>query len=99
MFETEIQKTELLNYLKEGNVKIQFKKVNGEIREMNCTLNENVVNGGNLIESSKTSKKKNPDVIAVWDIEMNGWRSMRWENIIKVDIYEQFETTNLGSTS
>jgi hypothetical protein len=31
------------------------------------------------------TKRKNPDVLCVWDIENNGWRSFKLENVLSIE--------------
>ncbi|NDG30841.1 DUF2693 domain-containing protein, partial [bacterium] len=59
-----------------------FKKSNGEERVMNCTLKEDVV----VPYQAKTenTKKQNPDVLPVWDIDKNEWRSFRYDSVISI---------------
>lgn len=68
--------------LKEIEVELTFKKVNGEIRKMRCTLNEE-----KIPEDKKTTgngKRKIPtDSIAVFDLEKQDWRSFRYDSIIE----------------
>ena len=40
---TEQQKTEIIEQLKQGEVVVEFKKLNGDYRKMHCTLQEGVV--------------------------------------------------------
>lgn len=70
--------------LKMGPVKVTFKKQDGTLREMNCTLQEGVV-----VPHQKTTervKQENLDVCAVWDIDKSAWRSFRYDSITQIDI-------------
>jgi len=51
---------------------------------MNCTLLEKYLPP--LMEDAETTTKDNPDVLAVWDIDNNGWRSFRLDSITEVRI-------------
>ena len=74
----------LVEGLKRNVLTINFTKVNGDERVMNCTLHESM-----LPEPTKEStKKENPDVIAVWDIDNNGWRSFRVDSVNYIKIVE-----------
>ena len=64
--------------LKSGNAKFTFQKVDGSIRDMYCTLNPNVIPGS---PTEPTSQAK-PGILTIYDIEKDGWRSMRYENVI-----------------
>jgi hypothetical protein len=50
---------------------------------MICTLQEHVIPPA---EPKKTErvKKENDDVLAVWDVEAQGWRSFRFDSILSV---------------
>lgn len=56
------------------SAKVTFTKVNGDEREMTCTLRaipvERQPKGG-------STKPKNPSVQVVFDLEADGWRSIR----------------------
>lgn len=68
--------------LKSNICNIKFTKKNGEIREMVCTLRDDVV-----VPHEKTTdrvKQINEEVLAVWDCEKNAWRSFRVDSIIDV---------------
>lgn len=69
--------------LHEGKVLLSFKKKDGEVREMLCTLKEDLLPKK---ESEAKEKKKNPDVLAVWDCEKEGWRSFRYDSLITWEI-------------
>ena len=78
-----MQRDELTEFLKENIVTVTFTKVSdGSTRKMNCTLLEDflppLVGSGN--------SKKNPDVIPVWSIEDEGWRSFRIDSIIDIEV-------------
>jgi hypothetical protein len=89
MEKTTMTKEKILALLKERPVPIEFKKVNGEVRFMLCTLKAelipptNTTLEGQLQEEER--KRENPDVLAVWSVEDFGWRSFRWENLLRVD--------------
>jgi hypothetical protein len=68
--------------LKEIEVNLTFKKVNGEIRKMRCTLNEELIPEDK--KSTGNGKRKSPeDSIAVFDLDKQDWRSFRYESIIE----------------
>lgn len=68
--------------LKSNICKVTFKKANGEIRDMICTLKEDVV----VPHEKKTErvKSENNDVLAVWDCEKSAWRSFRYDSVISM---------------
>jgi len=76
-----IDKSTLLEQLRAGPVMVSFTKIDGDRRDMLCTLQENYL-PIKADSDEKKAKKENPNVISVWDINKNGWRSFRWENVI-----------------
>ena len=73
----------LKELLQNGIVSVVFEKADGTIREMNCTLNSTEMPPQLLTEQQNAAKvrNENPDLLAVWDVDANGWRSF---NISKV---------------
>lgn len=76
-----VDKTKILNELHAGVTTVVFTKVNGERREMECTLNEEYL-PPRQEDNKKQARKENPAVQSVWDVNAKGWRSFRWENVI-----------------
>lgn len=64
---------------------VAFTKVNGDERQMTCTLLETEMPAS---DASKSTKKENLDVIACWDTKAEGWRSFR------VDSVKEFKVIN-----
>lgn len=80
----EIFKTrESIKKLLENNVlTVVFTKDDGSERTMKCTLNKNLLLPvKNEDGVKKTARKVNEDVLRVYDVEVEGWRSFRIENI------------------
>jgi hypothetical protein len=80
-----IDKDEVLQNLKEGICKVVFTKVNGDSRTMHCTLNEKHLPAQVEMAEATQKKKPNPDVLAVWDTQAEGWRSFRWDSLTDVN--------------
>ena len=72
---------EMKNSLHKGICKVVFTKKNGDERIMHCTLQEDLLPQQVEIEEAIQKKKPNPDVLAVWDVDAQGWRSFRWDTI------------------
>ena len=70
-----MNRNELIHNLKSGSVQVTFKKIDGAIRKMLCTLQEDV------IPKTTGKKKENKDVLAVWDLGKNDWRSFRIDSV------------------
>ena len=73
--EEQVNLTELL---RTGVVEVKFTKVDGTERVMRCTLQPQY-----LPESIEKEgvKVRNPDVQSVWDIDINAWRSFRFDSV------------------
>ena len=78
-FTTDKNKEIIWNKLIEGTVQVTFTKKDGSERVMNCTLHEDYV------PEIKGTKAINPNVLAVYDIDAEGWRSFRWDSINEVN--------------
>jgi hypothetical protein len=80
------QRDTLLKDLRTQVLEVHFTKANGENRIMRCTLQKHMLPESyqrSLDEQTeeKTFHKENPDVIAVWDLGENGWRSFRIDSV------------------
>jgi hypothetical protein len=73
----------ILKELREHVMEVSFTKVNGDNRIMRCTLRKDLLPPTYIAEETKekTFHKENPDVIAAWDVQANGWRSFRIDSV------------------
>lgn len=78
---TEI-KTAVKSALLTGPTTIVFKKVDGTVRTMKCTLNDALLPKREVTESER---KANDGVQTVFDLELNQWRSFKWDNFISFE--------------
>ena len=69
---------DIMERLQSGKTEIFFKKVNGSIRHMICTLNPTLAPKVLLAKEESSSQ----EVIAVWDLEKHGWRSFRADSVL-----------------
>lgn len=74
---------ELITELRTGVVSVVFEKVDGSLREMTCTLSEDVVPP---TTTSNKNRKTSTKVLAVWDTERSGWRSFRLDKIKTIQV-------------
>jgi hypothetical protein len=83
-----IEKEKLKNILKQNVVSISFKKLDGSDRKMICSLKEDILP---VIESKEPTKKKteNENVLPVWDIEKNAFRSFRIDSLTDYSIIKE----------
>ena len=71
----------LLEQLHNGVCEVTFTKVNGETRVMKCTLHSAYLPPQLPHEEGKAAREPNSEVIAVWDLNANDWRSFRTESV------------------
>lgn len=82
--QTPATKESLVSLLKSTICKVTFTKVDGTIREMRCTLKE----GTFTPPEKKTDKVREvkEDVVSVWDLDNNAWRSFKVGNVISATV-------------
>jgi len=73
----ELTREYMIGELQQRVCRVIFKKVNGEERDMQCTLIEKV-----LPPMKGTERQKNKDVIRAYDTNKCEFRSFRVENVI-----------------
>ena len=81
-FKTKKEKDWLLTLLREQEITVTFLKKDGSERKMICTLSENKIPNDKAPKG--VEKTKNEEVVPVFDIENQGWRSFRWDSITGV---------------
>jgi hypothetical protein len=81
-------KEELVENLKDGEVVVTFKKKDGTERIMRCTKSfdsipeEKRPNTTNEVVKKPTTT--NTDLIMVWDLDKEGWRSFDYKSLLKI---------------
>lgn len=70
----------LIGLLENSPVEVTFTKKDGTERIMKCTLQEEY-----LPETVGGERKKNEDSLAVYDLDMEGWRSFRWDSVKRIN--------------
>lgn len=82
-----ITKDNLTKALKLNTLNIKFKKTDGTIRSMVCTLQEKLLP---IPEPNKVTQKKpsNENVLPVWDLEKEAFRSFRVDSVIEYKTVE-----------
>lgn len=84
-----IDKYELKETLQNGIATVTFTKADGTLREMRCTLMPEHLPPQLLQEAAPISEKiraENPNALAVWDLDANGWRSFRLDSISLIEV-------------
>ena len=80
-----MEKSNVIGLLKTETVDIEFLKKDGTLRVMTCTLREDKLPAQIDLEEHTQKKAPNPDILAVFDVTNQGWRSFRWDSLQKVD--------------
>jgi len=80
-----LTKQEIIEALQHNVCTVKFTKVNGEVREMPCTLREDLVP---KYERKTEIKEPKPEsnTLSVWCTDKNAWRSFRVESVMEVSI-------------
>jgi hypothetical protein len=82
-------KTELLDLLSNNLVYVTFDKLDGEERTMMCTLLPEYLPEATKEDTLIQTKVRNLEdkVIVVWSVAVNAWRSFRYDNLKKAEVY------------
>jgi hypothetical protein len=80
----------LKTIMREQEIKITFTKKDGTERVMRCTLDPNKLpvhetNTGNPIDFPETKRKVSTETMAVFDLDVQGWRSFTKKSVKCVD--------------
>jgi hypothetical protein len=76
-----MSKKKLLQKLKLEVVEITFTKKDNTIRNMKCTQNFDLIPKEEYPNGNRVVKDKN--IVCVYDVEVNGWRSFNYKSLIK----------------
>lgn len=85
---------ELKGLLLENTMTILFKKVNGTNRKLVCTLQPSFLPkklDSSMLVVNQTNDRINDNVLSVWDVENEGWRSFRIDSVIEANIENEGE--------
>jgi hypothetical protein len=76
----------LAGLLKNEKVTISFTKVNGDLRDMTCTLKELLIPADQLKKTQvkESTVDKEPTNQPVYDVNAQGWRSFRYDSITQI---------------
>ena len=79
-------KVQLKQTLENGIHTVVFTKLNGEVRELYCTLDreELPVSDKQLLTENEAPRKENDNSLSVWDLDKKAWRAFRLDSIIEV---------------
>ena len=76
----------LVDMLRHNLVTVTFTKVNGEERIMTCTLLSEHIPNAPRTNGEVVVKQTNNNAISVWDVNANGWRSFRIDNVKSISM-------------
>jgi hypothetical protein len=81
---TDQNKELLKELLKDGLVTIVFEKKDGTMREMKCTLKNNIISEYWSASDTGKTLTKTDSVLPVFDTIDKAWKSFRWDSIKQV---------------
>tara|TARA_R110000796_G_scaffold62447_4_gene144046 strand:- start:122 stop:370 length:249 start_codon:yes stop_codon:yes gene_type:complete len=74
---------EMIEHLQAQECRVVFKKLDGEERDMTCTLMETVLPKATKDPlSQKKVRAVNEAVVVAWDVNKDAFRSFRVENVV-----------------
>jgi len=81
----ELTRANVIELLQNDVAQVTFTKTDGTERVMDCTLLKEVLNERapqtDEVTTEKPPKKVNEEVLPVWDMVANGWRSFRLDSV------------------
>lgn len=80
--------TKLKTILNESSipVRVSFTKLDGTIRNMECTTNLELIPVEFHPKQKETPLQPNDKVVCAYDLENNGWRSFIADNVISFEL-------------
>ena len=60
---------------------VVFEKADGSKRTMRCTLNATLAPSMPQEIQESSNRAKNPNACPVWDVDLNEWRSFRFDSV------------------
>lgn len=78
-------KTLLPELLKNNVATVTFTKKDGTERVMKCTLKPDML-PPQVVNEDKPAKQKSETSIAVYDLEINAWRSISYDTVNSIDL-------------
>lgn len=78
-------KENIMEFLRANVAEVRFTKSDGTIRHMKCTLREDLVVP--YVKKTDRVKEANTDVVPVFDVEKNEWRSFKVDSVQSISLY------------
>ena len=82
-----MDKNALKTILQKHVVKVNFTKLDGTLRTMVCTLREDTVKPH--VKKTERVKKPKDDILSVWDIEKDAFRSIKLDSLIDYTVLKE----------
>jgi hypothetical protein len=82
-YDSDTQYKIIHNLLHEGVFTVEFTKISGELRTMNCTLHKDWMPTEAIREHHQT-RLYDPETVAVWDTDKQAWRSFKTMRVISI---------------
>ena len=81
---TTMDRSEMIEQLLERDCRVIFRKLNGESRDMICTLRSDVIPAATKADPLTQTKVRevNEATIVAWDVKKGAFRSFRVENVV-----------------
>lgn len=79
-------KETIAGWLRDKVHDVTFTKKDGTVRVMTCTLDPALIPQITESDEMRAVAPRRSDVISVWSVKDNGWRSFRLDSIIKVQL-------------
>jgi WYL_2, Sm-like SH3 beta-barrel fold len=74
----------LRRLLSENDYEITFRKIDGSVRTMPCTLRSEAMPERVALDEHHSTKVYKPDALSVWCLDRSEWRSFRVMNVIDI---------------
>ena len=76
-------RNDMMEMLQASTCQVDFTRVNGDTRNMTCTLREDIIPAPTKSEpiTQKAVRAVSEEVIPVWDVKAEGWRSFRVNSV------------------
>lgn len=79
-----LTRNEIIEALQAHKCIVKFTKVNGEVREMPCTLREDIVPKYERKTPAKDATGKSQNTLSVWCLDKGEWRSFRVDSVLEL---------------
>ena len=75
---------EMVDMLRQQICQVKFIKINGEERDMQCTLKEDLIPEDKRPKDDDSGVQATIGVIKVFDVDQQDWRSFRVDNVTRI---------------